>query len=141
MITHYRKARNSDKEALYVLAKCLAMSFYVNQDDFSNVFNALIIDINVDVIVAERDQKLIGYVFVLHHPAFYANGNISWVEELFVMEKHRGQHVGRHLMEAAEQLSKERGSKLIALATRRASQFYKSIGYSESATYFKKHFD
>ncbi|WP_408006420.1 GNAT family N-acetyltransferase [Pseudalkalibacillus sp. A8] len=136
----YRKAISKDKEALYVLAKSLATSFYVNEVDFSYIFNLLIEDKNVDLIIAEKDQKLIGYVFVLHHPAFYANGIISWVEELFVLEKYRGKSIGKSLMEEAEKLSKERGSKLIALATRRADKFYKSIGYSESATYFKKDF-
>jgi GNAT superfamily N-acetyltransferase len=79
----------------------------------------------VDLIVAEKDHKLIGYVFVIHHPAFYANGIISWVEELFVMEEYRAKNIGKCLMEEAEKLSKERGTKSIALATRRADEFYK----------------
>lgn len=37
-----------------------------------------------------------------------------------------------------EEKAIERGSKLVALATRRASDFYKAVGYDESATYFKK---
>ncbi|RCW40326.1 hypothetical protein DFP97_1363 [Paenibacillus prosopidis] len=37
-----------------------------------------------------------------------------------------------------EEKAAERGSKLIALATRRAGDFYKAIGYDESAIYFKK---
>jgi GNAT superfamily N-acetyltransferase len=136
----YRKAISKDKESLFVLAKCLATSFDVNKEDFLNVFNALIEDQNVDLVVAEKGQELIGYVFVLHHPAFYANGIISWVEELFVLEQYRRKNIGKCLMEEAEKLSKERGSKLVALATRRADQFYKAIGYNESATYYKKHF-
>ncbi|BBH20130.1 hypothetical protein Back11_14750 [Paenibacillus baekrokdamisoli] len=46
--------------------------------------------------------------------------------------------IGKKLMELVEGRALERGSKLVALATRRASEFYKSIGYDESATYFKK---
>jgi GNAT superfamily N-acetyltransferase len=136
----YRKALNEDKESLFLLAKGLATSFDVNKEDFLNVFSSLIDDQNVDLVVAKKDQDLIGYVFVLHHPAFYANGLISWVEELFVLEHYRGKHIGKALMEEAERLSKERGSKLVALATRRADQFYKAIGYEGSATYYKKHF-
>ena len=136
----YRKVKSDDEEDLYVLATAFATSFDVNEVDFSNVFKSLIDDENVDLIVAEKEQKLIGYVFVLHHPAFYANGIISWVEELFVLEEFRKKNIGKHLMAEVEKLSKERGSKLVALATRRADKFYKSIGYSESATYFKKTF-
>ncbi|QHJ71316.1 GNAT family N-acetyltransferase [Planococcus halotolerans] len=142
MTTHiiYRKAVESDRQEVYPLAKSLATSFEVNEADFSSVFKSIVEDPNADMLVAEKDQQLIGYVFVLHHPAFYANGIISWVEELFVLEEYRGQSIGKHLMEEAEKQSKARGAKLIALATRRADQFYKAIGYSESATYFKKNF-
>ena len=136
----YRQAVNSDRKELYPLAKNLATSFEVNEEDFSSVFYSLVEDPNTDLLVAENKQKLIGYVFILHHPAFYANGIISWVEELFVIEEYRGQNIGKHLMEEAEKRSKARGAKLMALATRRADQFYKAIGYSESATYFKKNF-
>lgn len=136
----YRKAISIVKGSLYVLARSLATSFNVNEADFSHVFNSIIEDQNIDLIVAEKDHELIGYVLVLHHPAFYANSIISWVEELFVLEKYRRKNIGKCLMEEGEKLSKERGSKLIALATRRADKFYISIGYSESATYFKKHF-
>ncbi|MGE6753714.1 GNAT family N-acetyltransferase [Rossellomorea sp. NPDC071047] len=57
-----------------------------------------------------------------------------------MLEEYRGKKIGKHLMAEAENLSKERGSKLVALATRRADRFYESIGYDESAKYFKKHF-
>lgn len=138
--TIYRKAVESDRQEVYPLAKSLATSFEVKEADFSSVFKSVVEDPNADLLVAEKDQKLIGYVFVLHHPAFYANGVISWVEELFVLEEYRGQSIGKHLMEEAEKQSKARGAKLMALATRRAEKFYKAIGYSESATYFKKNF-
>lgn len=104
------------------------------------MFDLLIEDKSVDLIIAEKEHKLIGYVLVLHHPAFYANGRVSWVEELFVLGHQRGKGIGRGLMSEVERLSKERGSKLLARATRRADKFYKSIRYDESATYFKKTF-
>ncbi|MGE6753713.1 hypothetical protein ACQKFO_09705 [Rossellomorea sp. NPDC071047] len=73
----YRKAKQSDREDLYVMAKELATSFDVNKPDFLNVFKLLLGDENVDLIVADKGNKLIGYVFIFHHPAFYANGIIS----------------------------------------------------------------
>jgi GNAT superfamily N-acetyltransferase len=136
----YRRVENSDRDQLFALATKLATSFNPSSFDFANVFDSLLEDKNVDLIVAEKEQELIGYVLVLHHPAFYANGVISWVEELFVLEQYRGKDLGKSLMSEVERLSKERGSKLVALATRRADKFYKSIGYDESATYFKKTF-
>jgi predicted acetyltransferase len=136
----YRRVKNRDRDQLSMLAAKLATSFNLNSVDFANVFDSIINDKKIDLIVAEKEQELIGYVLVLHHPAFYANGVISWVEELFVLEQYRGNGLGRSIMSEVERLSKERGSKLVALATRRADKFYKSIGYDESATYFKKTF-
>jgi hypothetical protein len=41
-------------------------------------------------------------------------------------------------MTQTEEIATTRKSKLIALATRRADQFYQSIGYEASATYFRQ---
>lgn len=136
----YRRIKNSDQDQLFVLATKLATSFKPHSVDFTHVFHSLLKDKHVDLLVADKEEELIGYILVFHHPTFYANGVISWVEELFVSEQHRGKGIGRSLMSKVERLSKERGSKLVALATRRADEFYKSIGYAESATYFKKTF-
>ncbi len=95
-------------------------------------------DENVDLIVAEHESTLIGYILVFHHLTFYANGTVSWVEELFVEEAFRKQGVGKKLMALAEEKATERESKIVALATRRADKFYQSIGYEDSAIYFRK---
>ena len=41
-------------------------------------------------------------------------------------------------MNAFEEWSVAQGCALVALATRRAAPFYLSLGYEESATYFRK---
>lgn len=134
----YRDADSKDEKDVFSLAKLLATSFTPMEDEFSKIYSSLMSDKNVDLIVAQNGSKLIGYILAFHHPTFYANGVISWVEELFVLEDHRGLNIGRGLMEKVENLAIQRGSKLVALATRRASEFYKAIGYEESASYFKK---
>jgi GNAT superfamily N-acetyltransferase len=55
-----------------------------------------------------------------------------------VDETYRNQGIGKKIMEYFEEWTKSRGSKLIALATRRAAPFYKGLGYEESAVYFRK---
>lgn len=93
------------------------------------------------MLVAEHDGSLVGYVHVLVHEAFHADGMIGWVEELMVGEDQRGTGCGRALMAAAEQWATENFDiAYLAVATRRAEGFYRSIGYDESATYFKKAF-
>jgi GNAT superfamily N-acetyltransferase len=116
----------------------LATSFELDKHDYSRTFRSILNDSNVDLIIAEIDSSIIGYVLAFHHPTFYANGIVSWVEEIFVLEEYRGNNIGKQLMEEIETRALERGSRLIALATRRASEFYNAIGYAESATYYKK---
>lgn len=67
-----------------------------------------------------------------------ANGLVTWVEELYVEEDYRGNKIGKALMQTIEDEGKKRNTRLIALATRRASKFYEAIGYEKSATYYKK---
>ena len=55
-----------------------------------------------------------------------------------VREDRRRKGVGEGLMNQFEQWAKTRGSKLVALATRRAAAFYLALGYEESASYFRK---
>ena len=135
---NYREAVHQDETELFILAERLATSFRLNKGDFSAIFGELLNNTNADLLIAEKESRLIGYVLAFHHSTFYANGVISWVEELFVVEEYRGKNIGKKLMEIIEFKALERGSKLVALATRRASEFYKAIGYEESATYFKK---
>lgn len=138
MNINYRKALHKDEEELFALAAKLATSFKLNKEDFTKTYQEVMSNPNADVFLAEDESKIIGYGLVFHHPTFYANGVISWVEELFVLDEYRGMKIGKRLMELIEGEAIERGSKLVALATRRASDFYKAIGYEESATYFKK---
>ncbi len=55
-----------------------------------------------------------------------------------VDENYRSLGVGQKLMKEIESSAKDTKSKLIALATRRAENFYKKAGYEESAVYFRK---
>jgi GNAT superfamily N-acetyltransferase len=52
--------------------------------------------------------------------------------------RHRG--VATELMSAAEEWARTIPTGYIALASRRAGDFYLGIGYEESATYFRKTF-
>lgn len=138
MNINYREAALQDEKELFALAASLATSFELNKGDFSRIYLDILSNTNTDILIAETESKIIGYILVFHHSTFYANGLISWVEELFVLDEYRGMKIGKKMMEMIEVKAHERGSKLIALATRRASDFYKAIGYDESAIYFKK---
>jgi len=133
-----REAKAADKKAVFFLAKKFAASFDVVEAKFNEVFDKLISNNNTSFLVAEDDEQVIGYCLAFHHETFFANGLVSWLEEITVDENLRGKNIGSQLMQKIEAISKEKGSKLIALATRRAANFYKKNGYEESAAYFRK---
>lgn len=133
-----RRAEISDGEAVFVLAKAFATSFAVEHAPFEASFKSLLQSDDAFLAVADDGVGVSGYVLGFDHPTFFANGRISWVEEIMVAEEARRGGIGRQLMKSFEQWAKARESKLVALATRRAATFYRALGYEESATYFRK---
>ncbi|KAA1026504.1 GNAT family N-acetyltransferase [Pseudonocardia sp. EV170527-09] len=67
-----------------------------------------------------------------------ANGSVAAVEEIAVAQELRRQHIGAMLMTEFEHRSLDMGARVVSLATRRAADFYSSIGYDESAVYYRK---
>ena len=107
-------------------------------EPFQAAFGALSSDSDADLLCAFADGQMLGYVLAFHHATFYANGPVTWVEELYVLPAQRRRGVATALMRAVESRAEERGSTLVALATRRAETFYKALGYEDSAVYFRK---
>ena len=136
-----RPARLADNDELFRMAGLLATSAVPRRESFEPVLAAILDDPGQHIVVAETATGLAGYLHGLVHPVFHVNGYIGWVEELFVDTDHRGTGLGRALMEDFESWARGSvGARYIGVATRRADDFYRSIGYLPSATYFKKWF-
>ncbi|HEY9264492.1 MAG TPA: GNAT family N-acetyltransferase [Microlunatus sp.] len=134
-----RAASRDDADQLFDLAQLLATSATPHREAFDQVLDDILDDPHQCLLVAETTAGLVGYLYGLTHPAFHANGNIAWVEELYVDPAQRGNGLGRQLMNQFEGWAQKAASaQYIAVATRRAHDFYGAIGYSESATYYKK---
>jgi GNAT superfamily N-acetyltransferase len=133
-----RPAEPGDADAVFGLASALATSFAPQRAAFNTSFASLLSDDSAHLLVVAIDGQVVGYCLGFDHFTFYANGRVSWVEEVMVQPDLRGQGIGHALMDAFEDWAKSRDSKLVALATRRAAPFYLALGYEESATYFRK---
>lgn len=90
------------------------------------------------LLVVDGSRELTGYLLAFCHDTFYANGPVCWIEEVMVREDARRAGIGLSLVRAAEAWASERGSSVIALATRRADAFWQAAGYAPSATYLRK---
>ena len=133
-----RRALPEDEEAVFALARDMATSFQVERPAFAQTFAHSLAAESICLMVAETSEGLIGYVLGMSHATFYANGNVAYVEEIMVKSEFRRKGVGKSLMEGFEAWAVSKESRLIALATRRAFNFYQAIGYAASATYFRK---
>ena len=135
---HIRPARGSDVSQLFPIVRDFATSFKPRYDAFASSLRHILDNEAAWLGVAEATDQLVGYLLGFDHLAFYANGRVSWVEEIAVRSDWRGRGVGRVLMQAFEGWATLRGSRLVGLATRRAAPFYRALGYEESATYFRR---
>ena len=133
-----RKATTDDADALFGLVEEFATSFVPERAAFEIALADLISSAGVNLSVAEVNGEVVGYCLGFDHHTFYANGRVAWIEEITVKEPMRRRGIGKTLMENFEEWSRNRDNKLVALATRRAAAFYASIGYEESATFFRK---
>ena len=133
-----RRALPEDEKDVFVLARDMATSYRVDRASFASSYQQVLKSDDMCLAVAQASGAIIGYVMGISHVAFYANGHIAWVEEIMVKPDFRRKGIGKLLMEAFETWAISKDCRLVALATRRAVDFYQAIGYSESAAYFRK---
>ncbi|MBN4058205.1 GNAT family N-acetyltransferase [Mariprofundus ferrooxydans] len=140
MGTVIREATAQDMDSVFAMAKDLATSFNVEYEAFCVSFHEVLHTSDACLLVAEKNKVVVAYLLGFEHAAFYANGRVSWVEEVYVNPHCRKEGLGRLLMDVFEKGAQQRSSRLVALSTRRAGDFYESLGYEASATYYKKTF-
>ncbi len=85
-----------------------------------------------EALIAERDGEALGYaLFFPTFSSFLASTGV-WLEDLFVRKEHRGEGVGRALLEAVAALVQERGGERLEWAAldwnEPALGFYRRIG-------------
>ena len=131
-----RNATEKDKSALFNMVEEMATSYVPEYDVFKRSFDDVLKREDYKVIVAEENRDLIGYIFGHDHLAFFANGKISVIDELFVNGLFRRRGVGRRLVLEFEKWANDRGAKEITVPTRRAADFYRAVHFEESATLF-----
>jgi GNAT superfamily N-acetyltransferase len=134
-----RPARAADREAFWPLLGALAITFEPERAAFDAAFAALLAEPDTLVLVARVPELgVVGYLVAYRQITLLANGPAVWVGELIVDDRVRRGGVGRALMARAEDWSREQGAAQVALATSRADDFYRALGYTDAAVYFRK---
>ena len=138
MTPEIREIDARDLTELHELAARFASSFTVDRATLEITMRELMSDPSAHLSGAVVDGRLVGDCLGFDHRTFFANGRVSWVEEIMVADDARRLGIGRMLMNEFEIWARARGSKMIALGTRRAEDFYEALGYERSATYYRR---
>jgi GNAT superfamily N-acetyltransferase len=136
-----RTATGDDRDELLELAQAFATTFAVEPSSFDQSLADVRSHPDSGLFVAPTSGRIVGYVLVSVHPTLYANGPVAWIEELMVRDASRRTGVGEQLVRAAEEWATDRGARMVALATRRAEEFWQAVGYEPSATYLRRLLD
>ena len=136
---HIREAKQEDLKGVLALARSFPSSIELDEKSFKETWSEKLSDTNSYIGVAEINDLIVGYVSGYLHSVFYANGATFWVDEILIKEDMRKNGIGANLMESITHWIGDRNCILIALATNEAKEFYSSLGFQDSARYFKKY--
>lgn len=133
-----RRAEKSDADAVFALARDFGLTFRPERDAFDAALPTLLADDDALLLAAVVDGRVHGYLLGFVHLTLFANGPVAWVEEALVQSGSRRQGMGRALLEEFERWARSRDARYVAMATRRAPEFYHALGYEASATFYRK---
>lgn len=94
-------------------------------------------------MVAELDGKVVGTVFLKQHQTHDMSKPVTSITALVVDDNHRGQGIGRRLLEQAELWSKARRSSQLHVSIARESSFssrsfYERCGFMSAGYHLSK---
>ncbi|HEX4815847.1 MAG TPA: GNAT family N-acetyltransferase [Nonomuraea sp.] len=133
-----RRAEKSDADEVFALARDFGLTFRPEREAFDAALPELLANDDALLLAAVHEGRVRGYLLGFVHLTLFANGPVAWVEEAMVQSGARRQGIGRALLEEFERWARAREAGYVAMATRRAPEFYHALGYEASATFFRK---
>jgi ribosomal protein S18 acetylase RimI-like enzyme len=135
-----RQATLGDAEAVFTLLTHFVTSYAPSRTAFDRHYPVLLKSGDAELLVAIVDDAVVGYALGFQLPTLHANGTILIIQELVVDPAHRRQGHGRALVEALLARGQASGAVEATVPTRRAGDFYRHLGFLETARYLKRPF-
>ena len=112
-------------------------------DIFRKLVKKYVTDSDKKILVAEiDDMKIIGMVSMVFLPRLNRTTLEMYIPELVVLEKYRNQGIGKKLIDSCISFANEKKCHRIRLESgnqrKESHQFYKSLGFEQSALSFTK---
>ena len=115
-------------------------------DSFRALVRKYLADSDKKILVAEIDDiEIVGMVSVVFLPRLNRTTPELYIPELIVLEKYQNQGVGRTLIDSCITLAQKRKCHRIRLESgnlrKESHQFYKKLGFEQSAHSFTKNLE
>jgi len=133
-----RPAAAADADAVFTLLGQFATSYVPDRRRFDQHYSVLLAAADADLLVAAVNAKVVGYTLGFRLPTLHANGVVLTIQELIVDPAYRGHGLGRMLVETLIARGQDAGAVEVTVPTRRAQDFYRHLGFLETATYLKR---
>jgi len=113
---------------------------------FRNLVKKYFQDSDKKILVAELDDiEIVGMMSIVFLPRLNRSTLELYVPELIVLEKYQSQGIGKKLINSCIDLAKEKKCHRIRLESgnqrKESHQFYKHLGFEQSALSFTKNLD
>ena len=131
-----RQATATDVEAVFRLLTLFATSYQPSRTDFDRNYPVAVDSPLSDLLVAEDGHDILGYIYAIDVPTLYANGLITQILELYVVESRRRSGIGTCLVNSVIARARRRNSAEVTVPTRRAGTFYEAMGFEPTAEFF-----
>jgi len=109
-------------------------SNYFNSSNFSSHHNRFKASENHKAFVAELDNRIVGFVYIMQCSPWSVDGDYFWIQGIAIKSDMQGKGIGTKLLEHIEKYGKEKGVEYITLNTgvKRidAHAFYERNGYT-----------
>ncbi|MGX1474366.1 UNVERIFIED_CONTAM: N-acetylglutamate synthase-like GNAT family acetyltransferase [Streptomyces canus] len=136
-----RPATASDADAVFRLLADFATTYRPDPDRFTAVTFPEVLrataEGRAEFLVAERNTQVIGYAYAVRMPTLFADGTLLELLELTVATPLRGRGTGSRLVRAVQDRARHAQDVEMTVPTRRAADFYRRLGFTETATYLK----
>ncbi len=144
----FRSAAPDDLDPLIALLKddAIAASRKTKPGDegsaYADAFQAIMDDPNNDLIVAEQNGMVIGFLQITFIPGLGRKGALRMqIEPVRIAAEHQNKGAGTALMQHAIELGHDRGAALAQLTTDKrrteAHRFYERLGFEASHAGYK----
>ena len=132
-----RAAGQEDAESIFEMFSDFATSYRLDREAFDRTYSSLVSAAGADLLLAEDEHGAVGYLLACDMPTLFANGPVTELLELYVKPVNRNMGVGRLLVSTSVDQARDRGSVEVTVPTRRASEFYRAVGFELTAEFFK----